>query len=114
MWILDTIAIVYCEERETAEKKIEAEKMDSSVFHLSFIAFQDLRRKAEKEESPWEWKDARDKAVDTLEKEEAGKASEVLNRLCEEKLDSAKRRLESLTGQPVKDRQLFSDCFQMA
>eukprot|EP00931_Biecheleriopsis_adriatica_P073821 TRINITY_DN48036_c0_g1_i1.p1 TRINITY_DN48036_c0_g1~~TRINITY_DN48036_c0_g1_i1.p1 ORF type:complete len:673 (+),score=148.05 TRINITY_DN48036_c0_g1_i1:48-2021(+) len=69
------------EATEDAERKAQ-EDADKQI--------RDLRRKVEEDENPYEWVEARDKAVNLLQKEE-------------EKLQSTKRRLESLTGQPVKE-----------
>ncbi|CAJ1457458.1 unnamed protein product [Effrenium voratum] len=68
----------------------EEEDVESKEQERAEVKIEELRRKAEEEESPWEWKDAHEKAIEALQKEE-------------EKFQSAKRRLESLTGQPVKE-----------
>eukprot|EP00930_Biecheleria_cincta_P003564 TRINITY_DN1044_c0_g1_i2.p1 TRINITY_DN1044_c0_g1~~TRINITY_DN1044_c0_g1_i2.p1 ORF type:complete len:632 (-),score=137.35 TRINITY_DN1044_c0_g1_i2:429-2279(-) len=77
-------------ERIKTTHREEAEEEQIRVQEDADAEIKELRKKAEEEENPWEWIKARDKAVDHLTK-------------VEEKLQSYKRRLENLTGQPVKD-----------
>jgi exonuclease VII large subunit len=75
------------------EHEDEADDSEQKMTDEAESKIKEFREKLEKDETPWEWREAHEKAVTILREEE-------------DRLAATKKRLENLTGQPVVVKEL--------